>query len=70
MTNLARWIEKPDGRTQVLEAVIERLPIGVALLKLDGTPIIRNRAFRELHGIKDSEETLNFRTVGLFWAIG
>ncbi|WP_157190135.1 putative bifunctional diguanylate cyclase/phosphodiesterase [Novosphingobium sp. Rr 2-17] len=44
----------------MLEAVIERLPIGVALLEMDGTPILLNRTFRELHGIREGDEGRNF----------
>ena len=53
-------IGDPGTRLALLDAAIEHLPIGIAVLEMDGTPVILNSTFRRIHGIPDDLDTLNF----------
>ncbi|WP_404400924.1 putative bifunctional diguanylate cyclase/phosphodiesterase [Pelagibacterium halotolerans] len=44
-----------EERLEALDLAVEELPVGVALLHLDGRPILFNRMFRELYHIKEGE---------------
>jgi diguanylate cyclase (GGDEF)-like protein len=53
-------MDDPGTRLALLDAAMEQLPIGIAVLEMDGTPVILNSAFRRIHGIPHDMDTLNF----------
>jgi diguanylate cyclase (GGDEF)-like protein len=50
----SRTFPDVDARLEAIEAAIDNLPVAVALLHLDGRPILFNRAFRDLYHIGDN----------------
>ena len=49
--NSNEWEEQPADRLALLENAIQTLPIGVAILHLDGRPVLLNQKFREIYHI-------------------
>src|SRR3954462_15964872 len=50
------------GRFEILESVIENLPIGIALFEMGGKTLLYNKKFRELHSLSDAMvDAENFR---------
>ena len=43
-----------SNRFEILESVIENLPIGIALFEMSGKTLLYNKKFRELHSLTDA----------------
>ena len=56
----SRQFPDENARLDAIELAIDNLPVAVALLHVDGRPILFNRAFRTLYGIGDVDEGLTF----------
>src|SRR6476661_1788966 len=43
-----------SSRFEILESVIENLPIGIALFEMTGKTLFYNKKFREIHSLTDA----------------
>lgn len=55
--------EDDSERLQAFEAALGNLPVGVGLMRMDGSPIFFNRTFLDIYGIPEESRMKNFDQV-------